>query len=474
MLQTALLLEDVAMKRSHDGARWAKRSLNLAAMAATAWALMACGGGGDSTDSALASPLASPSLAARQALASTRAPMALTGAQSVTVEALLDWAEKAYPQHFPGHQVSQVSAPYIYRHYVINGVHNYVGVDGDKVAILGPQLSGGVLQQVGRLADFSCQVHVDNCPVSLRGTAAVGRPLSGATVTVRDAAGRVLSAVTDASGAYSIDDIRSLAWPVVAKVSGGVQGCVSGTGCTAVANLAEYLGTVVGDKAGTNVLNLTPLTHAVILAAASVDAATLFGDASTWSALTPARLDAAVANLKSWLKRLNPQLSLPTALDVLSGAFVPLPSDAHEALLEAVNTLLAALQLDVTKLAQLVGAPSTTANPPVALFCDVAGRYQGTYAGSTSGNWTATIDSRTGLLVGMANDTAGFSTPGLGSVSRVGVGDTRTSAVMGLAGVASFNGSVSATLAFTGTWSSPIEKGGSFTGTRVSPASGCH
>lgn len=74
---------------------------------------------------------------------------------------LMNWAEVAYPQYFkPAGQPNQTSAPYIYRFYPDTG--NYLGVAGDKVAVLGP-VSGGAILEVGTLADFECEVLLAQC-----------------------------------------------------------------------------------------------------------------------------------------------------------------------------------------------------------------------------------------------------------------------------------------------------------------------
>ena len=71
------------------------------------------------------------------------------------VEALLDWAERTYPGHFPGHAATQWQAPYQYRYYPATG--NYVGVDGSEVYVLGP-ISQYAIQRVGTVEDFRCAV----------------------------------------------------------------------------------------------------------------------------------------------------------------------------------------------------------------------------------------------------------------------------------------------------------------------------
>jgi len=73
---------------------------------------------------------------------------------------LMDWAESVYSDLFAGAQPNQVFAPYIYRYYPATG--NYLGVDGDKVYVLGPA-TGGVLSYVGRLGNFRCRVFPDTC-----------------------------------------------------------------------------------------------------------------------------------------------------------------------------------------------------------------------------------------------------------------------------------------------------------------------
>lgn len=82
--------------------------------------------------------------------------------QVPTAGELMDWAERTYPQLFPGHQPNQTLANYLYRHYP--GTGNYVGVAGNGVYILGPVAGGGPNPvQVGVLADFACQVHPASC-----------------------------------------------------------------------------------------------------------------------------------------------------------------------------------------------------------------------------------------------------------------------------------------------------------------------
>lgn len=121
---------------------------------AVAVAASGCGGGSDggAVDAQAlrdARPLAAPTERA-----------ANLGYTTVTADDLLNWAEQAYPQFFPGRQANQAWAPYIYRYYPSTG--NYVGLDGDKVFILGP-VSEGLLRQVGIVYQYACQVKPADC-----------------------------------------------------------------------------------------------------------------------------------------------------------------------------------------------------------------------------------------------------------------------------------------------------------------------
>lgn len=109
--------------------------------------IAACGGGSPETDDTTRPRSAPPG---KQALA-VRSP----GAND-----LFDWAEKAYPAFFPSHQANQLAAPYIYRYYPETG--NYLGLDGNSVAVLGP-ISGGTVLVVGQADDFACRVYPGDC-----------------------------------------------------------------------------------------------------------------------------------------------------------------------------------------------------------------------------------------------------------------------------------------------------------------------
>lgn len=82
------------------------------------------------------------------------------GAAEITIDALMDWAQRTYPAYFPGSATTQAAPPYLYRYYPSTG--NYIGVAGADVYVLGP-VSAGELLRVGAVADFRCRVSPPLC-----------------------------------------------------------------------------------------------------------------------------------------------------------------------------------------------------------------------------------------------------------------------------------------------------------------------
>lgn len=119
----------------------------------SATALLAACGGGDEPPAALrnsGAAVAMPDLLTTAGSRRTR-----LAARLPTVDELMNWGESQYRDLFPGHQSNQFLDEIIYRYYP--GTGNYLGVQGSAVLVLGP-VSGGVLAQVGVLADFAALV----------------------------------------------------------------------------------------------------------------------------------------------------------------------------------------------------------------------------------------------------------------------------------------------------------------------------
>ena len=122
--------------------------------AAGSLAVAACGGA-----SALPEAFADREQAQtlRHALSASPANTTTPAAAPVpTVTELLDWAERAYTELFPGPKVNLVAEPYTYRHYPETG--HYLGVADGRVYFLGPA-SGDVLADAGALADFGARIY---------------------------------------------------------------------------------------------------------------------------------------------------------------------------------------------------------------------------------------------------------------------------------------------------------------------------
>lgn len=126
--------------------------------------LSGCGGGSTAADTA---PRSAPG-SRIQALP----PVAATLPQD-----MLNWAEQAYPQLFPGHQPDQQYEGVTYRHYPLTG--NHVGLSGDRVLVMGP-VSGGPVVDLGAVADFRCLMSPQTCagerPVDARQTRVAAGP----------------------------------------------------------------------------------------------------------------------------------------------------------------------------------------------------------------------------------------------------------------------------------------------------------
>lgn len=157
-----------------------------------------------------------PCLALGLAAALLSAPAA--HAQRYDPTLLLDWAERQYPGLFPGPQADRSAPPYVYRHYPASGL--YLGVAGDDVAVLGP-ITGQVLQTVGTLADWECQVLPARCAApglaARRAAAAAAASTDPACVTaqpfhwsVGDAGGR-LAEGSVGTGAPQADTVMAIA-----------------------------------------------------------------------------------------------------------------------------------------------------------------------------------------------------------------------------------------------------------------------
>ncbi len=180
-------------------------ALKAALCAGIAATLAACGGGepaagGGRLPAGFSAPHAAPQRPELLGLPTGRATrLAASDYRVPTHDELLDYAESAYPQFFPGQQPSQLHfdpqwGRITYRHYPATG--NHVGVADGVVLVLGP-LSGGQIANVGTLRSFA--------------PAVLGARTAGWPASDEDAARFLLQAQFSASLA-EIAHVRSLGY----------------------------------------------------------------------------------------------------------------------------------------------------------------------------------------------------------------------------------------------------------------------
>lgn len=109
--------------------------------------------------------LANASATTRLVTATRKQTLSATG--DASIDALLDWAEAALPQLFPGSASTQQIANFTFRYYPQS--QNYLGVSNGSVYVLGPATRQDLLM-VGSLSDLWCKASGTNC---------FGRPAAG-------------------------------------------------------------------------------------------------------------------------------------------------------------------------------------------------------------------------------------------------------------------------------------------------------
>ena len=127
---------------------------------------------------------------------------------------------------------------------------------------------------------------------SLTGTVAVGAPLAGATVKLKDKNNKTAQVTANADGSYTFADVTGFVAPVMLEATGTVNGKD-----IALHSVLETVPT--GNTAG--VLNATPATEAVTAHALEGNPATVFQNPNQISAINPTKLKKAKDNLATAL-----------------------------------------------------------------------------------------------------------------------------------------------------------------------------
>lgn len=135
-------------------------------LGAAAALLSACGGGGG-TDwnpaQALVDARDPPSLPELLPRTATDSGVSSPVVASITASELFDWAERQYPQWFPGPATNQTLGALTYREYP--GTGNVLGVLNNRVRVVGP-MSNGAVRDVGTLQSFVASVNTTAIPVN--------------------------------------------------------------------------------------------------------------------------------------------------------------------------------------------------------------------------------------------------------------------------------------------------------------------
>ncbi|MFO1327708.1 MAG: VCBS repeat-containing protein [Rubrivivax sp.] len=116
--------------------------------------LAACGGGrGPSTvwGDAASAPSRTPAALARWRHLGVAVGTADQGSTLREAEALFNWAERRFPQYFPGHSDTQKEGSWLYRAYFATGV--LLGVESGQVYVKGGPFGAEALR-VGRMQEF--------------------------------------------------------------------------------------------------------------------------------------------------------------------------------------------------------------------------------------------------------------------------------------------------------------------------------
>ena len=127
---------------------------------------------------------------------------------------------------------------------------------------------------------------------SLTGTVAVGAPVAGATVKLKDKNNKTAQVTANADGSYTFADVTGFVAPVMLEATGTVNGKD-----IALHSVLETVPT--GNTAG--VLNATPATEAVTAHALEGNPATVFQNPNQISAINPTKLKKAKDNLATAL-----------------------------------------------------------------------------------------------------------------------------------------------------------------------------
>ncbi|MBK7006121.1 MAG: hypothetical protein IPH37_14135, partial [Burkholderiales bacterium] len=216
-------------------------------------------------------------------------------------------------------------------------------------------------------------------PTTLAGTAAVGSPIVGATVTVRCAAGLPLtSQVTNSNGAWSVA-LSGQVFPCAAQLNGGT---ING-----IANTARYHSIALA--AGT--MNVTPLTDLMVVFATkrNIPSDWFNGLSSpSWASINASALNAALAVLVNTLQ----MVQLGSTQHPVTTVFTPAAGNVMDDTLSSLAAALRDISLAYADLRILVASPTVV--PSSTLLGALTTRYASSVSGVRA---SGGVNTTTGL-----------------------------------------------------------------------------
>lgn len=185
-----------------------------------------------------------------RALAGLMAGSAFAAAPVPSATALMDWAERTYPNYFPGPQANRQLPPYTYRYYPATG--NYLGVSGTSVYVLGPIAgSEATPMYVGDLAGFACQVSPASCGPGTGPVRRLASATDGGHTLAVNADGSVWAMGTQPTGQFGDGTLRDTAYaPRQVAPPGSAVGVAAGTGHSSVLKADGEVWTAGSNLAG--------------------------------------------------------------------------------------------------------------------------------------------------------------------------------------------------------------------------------
>lgn len=231
---------------------------------------------------------------------------------------------------------------------------------------------------------------------SLNGTAAVGHPLVGGTISVKCAAGGALAATTGSAGNWSVT-LSGQTLPCALQVGGGTVNGAANT--TFYHSIATVPGTV----------NVTPLTDLLVAnLAGSATPVTWFAglNSAALGAITQSQVDASLAQLRGALVALPPL----SGINPITTAFTPTSGNNIDDMLTALNAALGGSGVSYATLLGNAAAATFVAPPGYSAALAAA------FAATPSGAGAAAFDGTEAALAGDSQVTLSWAAvPGAGS-----------------------------------------------------------